>query len=248
MRRKATHGVRTSLGFPATQRSHLVGISDSTTAWLKEAQMRAGQGIRERGAVRAGSILPDRLRDAAAAQGCGEACGWAVDTLRCLLQVQNVSKMYRLYRRPVDRLLEMLPFTDKLLAHGILGAARRESDASSAAKCWASSGRTAAARARCCRSSAASWSRRAGRVITRGRIAALLELGAGFNPEFTGRENVFLNGEILGMPRREMERVFPAIERSPKSASSWIGRSRNIRAACMCGWRSPPRFTSIRKF
>jgi lipopolysaccharide transport system ATP-binding protein len=52
-----------------------------------------------------------------------------------------------------------------------------------------------------------------GRVVTRGRIAALLELGAGFNPEFTGRENVFLNGEILGMARREMERVFPEIER-----------------------------------
>jgi lipopolysaccharide transport system ATP-binding protein len=52
-----------------------------------------------------------------------------------------------------------------------------------------------------------------GRVITQGRIAALLELGAGFNPEFSGRENVFLNGEILGISRRDMERVFPEIER-----------------------------------
>ncbi|PYT18491.1 MAG: ABC transporter ATP-binding protein, partial [Acidobacteria bacterium] len=52
-----------------------------------------------------------------------------------------------------------------------------------------------------------------GRVLTRGRIAALLELGAGFNPEFSGRENVFLNGEIMGIPRRGMERVFPEIER-----------------------------------
>lgn len=52
-----------------------------------------------------------------------------------------------------------------------------------------------------------------GRVLTTGRIAALLELGAGFNPEFTGRENVFLNGEILGISRQEMERVFPAVER-----------------------------------
>ena len=52
-----------------------------------------------------------------------------------------------------------------------------------------------------------------GRVLSSGRIAALLELGAGFNPEFTGRENVYLNGEILGIPRKEMERVFPQIER-----------------------------------
>jgi lipopolysaccharide transport system ATP-binding protein len=50
-----------------------------------------------------------------------------------------------------------------------------------------------------------------GRVRTHGRIAALLELGAGFNPEFTGRENVFLNGEIMGLPRAEIERNFPKV-------------------------------------
>ena len=51
-----------------------------------------------------------------------------------------------------------------------------------------------------------------GRVVTRGRIAALLELGAGFNPEFTGRENVYLNGEIMGLSRAEIERAMPSIE------------------------------------
>jgi homopolymeric O-antigen transport system ATP-binding protein len=52
-----------------------------------------------------------------------------------------------------------------------------------------------------------------GQVLTRGRIAALLALGAGFNPEFTGRENARLNGEILGLSRAEMERYLPQIER-----------------------------------
>ncbi|HTC36575.1 MAG TPA: ABC transporter ATP-binding protein, partial [Bryobacteraceae bacterium] len=51
-----------------------------------------------------------------------------------------------------------------------------------------------------------------GRVHCSGRIAALLELGAGFNPEFTGRENVYLNGEILGLSRKELEAAFPHIE------------------------------------
>lgn len=51
-----------------------------------------------------------------------------------------------------------------------------------------------------------------GRVVTRGRIAALLELGAGFNPEFSGRENVFLNGEIMGLSRAEIEKAMPSIE------------------------------------
>ena len=50
-----------------------------------------------------------------------------------------------------------------------------------------------------------------GRVVASGRIAALLELGAGFNPDFTGRENVFLNGELLGLSRAEVARAFPSI-------------------------------------
>jgi lipopolysaccharide transport system ATP-binding protein len=50
-----------------------------------------------------------------------------------------------------------------------------------------------------------------GEVKTRGRIAALLELGAGFNPEFTGRENVFLNGTVLGLTRLEVEQRFDDI-------------------------------------
>jgi ABC-type polysaccharide/polyol phosphate transport system ATPase subunit len=52
----------------------------------------------------------------------------------------------------------------------------------------------------------------AGRVVTRGRIAALLELGAGFNPEFSGRENVYLNGEIMGLSRQEIDKALPSIE------------------------------------
>jgi len=51
-----------------------------------------------------------------------------------------------------------------------------------------------------------------GRVATRGRIGALLELGAGFNPEFSGRENVYLNGEIMGLSRAEIDKALPSIE------------------------------------
>jgi lipopolysaccharide transport system ATP-binding protein len=51
----------------------------------------------------------------------------------------------------------------------------------------------------------------AGTVAVRGRIAALLELGSGFNPEFTGRENVYLNGAILGLSKGEVDRKFDDI-------------------------------------
>jgi lipopolysaccharide transport system ATP-binding protein len=51
----------------------------------------------------------------------------------------------------------------------------------------------------------------AGRAIMRGRVASLLEVGTGFHPELTGRENIFLNGAILGMKKREIERKFDEI-------------------------------------
>jgi ABC-type polysaccharide/polyol phosphate transport system ATPase subunit len=50
-----------------------------------------------------------------------------------------------------------------------------------------------------------------GSITTRGRLSALLELGAGFHPELSGRENVFLNGSILGLSRREVEQRFDGI-------------------------------------
>lgn len=50
-----------------------------------------------------------------------------------------------------------------------------------------------------------------GQIHTRGRIASLLEVGTGFHPEMTGRENVYLNGAILGMTRKEITRKFDEI-------------------------------------
>jgi lipopolysaccharide transport system ATP-binding protein len=51
----------------------------------------------------------------------------------------------------------------------------------------------------------------AGEIRVRGRVGSLLEVGTGFHPELTGRENVFLNGSILGMSRREVQRKFDQI-------------------------------------
>src|SRR5207244_6888083 len=50
-----------------------------------------------------------------------------------------------------------------------------------------------------------------GQVILRGRVGSLLEVGTGFHPELTGRENIFLNGTILGMRRAEIRRKFDEI-------------------------------------
>jgi ABC-type polysaccharide/polyol phosphate transport system ATPase subunit len=53
----------------------------------------------------------------------------------------------------------------------------------------------------------------AGRISVHGRVSALLELGAGFHPDLTGRENVYLNGSILGLSRREMDQRYASIVR-----------------------------------
>jgi lipopolysaccharide transport system ATP-binding protein len=142
----------------------------------------------------------------------GAASEWAIDTLRGLLQVQNVSKVYRLYRRPVDRLFEVLPFTQNY-SPTEFWALRDVNLNVERGEVLGVVGPNGSGKSTLLQIVSGILEPTRGRVVTRGRIAALLELGAGFNPEFSGRENVFLNGEILGMPRREMERVFPEIEK-----------------------------------
>jgi len=129
-----------------------------------------------------------------------------------MLQVQNVSKVYRLYRRPADRLLELLPFSSHY-APNQFWALRDVSLNVERGEVLGVIGPNGSGKSTLLQIVSGILEPTRGRIIAHGRIAALLELGAGFNPEFTGRENVYLNGEILGIARRDMEHVFPAIER-----------------------------------
>jgi ABC-type polysaccharide/polyol phosphate transport system ATPase subunit len=125
--------------------------------------------------------------------------------------LQNVSKLYKLYRRPADRLREALPFVKRQF-HTDFWALRDIGFQVEKGETLALVGPNGSGKSTLLQIVAGILQPTRGRVVTRGRIAALLELGAGFNPEFTGRENVFLNGEIMGLSRAEIERAMPSIE------------------------------------
>ena len=129
-----------------------------------------------------------------------------------MLHVQNVSKVYRLYRRPADRLIELFPFSSHA-APKEFWALRDVSLTVERGEVLGVIGPNGSGKSTLLQIVSGILEPTRGRVVAHGRIAALLELGAGFNPEFTGRENVFLNGEILGIARPDMARVFPEIER-----------------------------------
>ena len=127
-----------------------------------------------------------------------------------MVLVQNVSKLYRLYRRPSDRLRELLPGARK--RHTDFWALRDIGFSLEKGQMLGLVGPNGCGKSTLLQIVSGILQPTSGRVVTRGRIAALLELGAGFNPEFSGRENVFLNGEILGLSRAEIQKAMPSIE------------------------------------
>jgi len=124
--------------------------------------------------------------------------------------IQNVSKLYRLYRHPSDRIRELIPFPSRKLHHDFW-ALRDISFNVEKGETLGIVGPNGCGKSTLLQIVCGILQPTVGRVVARGRVAALLELGAGFNPEFTGRENVFLNGEIMGLSRAAIERALPSI-------------------------------------
>jgi ABC-type polysaccharide/polyol phosphate transport system ATPase subunit len=124
---------------------------------------------------------------------------------------QRVSKVYPLYKRPSDRILEVFPFA-KRRRHTDFWALRDVSFRAEKGEILALVGPNGSGKSTLLQIVSGLLQPTQGRILTEGRVAALLELGAGFNPEFTGRENVYLNGEIMGLSHREVDHAFPSIE------------------------------------
>ncbi|SKC63763.1 ABC transporter ATP-binding protein [Paraburkholderia hospita] len=146
-----------------------------------------------------------------------------------VIDVRNLSKRYEIYKTPRDRLKQLvLPRLQQTVNRA--GVATRLVKPQPAPhyfrEFWALRdvsfnvrrgetlgviGRNGSGKSTLLQILAGTLAPTAGEVEVNGRVAALLELGSGFNPEFSGRENVYLNGRILGLSQREIEERYDQI-------------------------------------
>jgi lipopolysaccharide transport system ATP-binding protein len=125
------------------------------------------------------------------------------------ISLNNVSKCYKRYGRPVDRLKELL-LPGKSHAEKFW-ALRNINLEIAKGETLGIVGQNGSGKSTLLQIIAGTLQPTAGQVQVIGRVSALLELGSGFNPEFTGRQNVFFNGRILGLSREEIEAKFDDI-------------------------------------
>ena len=126
------------------------------------------------------------------------------------LRVEGVSKQYRIYDRPVDRLKESLT-RGHWKTHREFWALHDISFEVEAGTTTGIIGPNGSGKSTLLQIITGTLEPTHGTVWHEGRIAALLELGAGFNPEFTGIENVFMNASLMGLSKTETERLLPEI-------------------------------------
>ena len=125
------------------------------------------------------------------------------------ISLKNVSKCFRRYPRPVDRLKEML-LPNRSRGHEFW-ALQDISLEVAQGETLGIIGQNGSGKSTLLQLIAGTLTPTTGQVKVHGRVSALLELGSGFNPEFTGRQNVFFNGRVLGLSQQEIEKKFDEI-------------------------------------
>jgi lipopolysaccharide transport system ATP-binding protein len=134
------------------------------------------------------------------------------------IKISNLSKCYEVYSRPADRLKQFIyPAIKRLLGRNPnnyyreFWALKDVSFDVRRGEAVGIVGRNGAGKSTLLQLIAGTLAPTSGDVQVNGRVAALLELGSGFNPEFTGRENVYLNASILGLSAQEVDKRFEEI-------------------------------------
>ncbi len=128
-----------------------------------------------------------------------------------LVEFRAVSKSYPIYAAPSARLKELACF-NRISFHRDFWALRDVSFQVFPGETFCIVGENGSGKSTLLQMVAGILHPTSGDVVVRGRVAALLELGTGFNPEFSGRDNVYVNAAILGLSRKEIDARFPLIE------------------------------------
>ena len=127
-----------------------------------------------------------------------------------VVHAEGVGKNYRLYASPRDRLKQLFASSRRKYYREFAALADVSFDVERG-ETVGIIGRNGSGKSTLLQIVCGTLQPTAGRIATRGRIAAILELGAGFSPEFSGRENIFLNGYIVGLTQAEIEARLDAI-------------------------------------
>lgn len=137
----------------------------------------------------------------------------AANTMPSII-VNNVSKNYHVYAKPEDRLKQFIYtrfFSGSRIFYRDFWALNSLSFEVKRGDSVGIIGRNGSGKSTLLQMICGTLTPTTGTIIRNGRIAALLELGAGFNPDFTGRENIYLNGSILGLSKKEIDSRLAAI-------------------------------------
>jgi ABC-type branched-subunit amino acid transport system ATPase component len=127
------------------------------------------------------------------------------------VEFDRVSKSYAIYAKPGDRLKELATFQKKKF-HRDFWALRDVSFEIKRGETFCIVGQNGSGKSTLLQMVAGILHPTQGTVNVNGRVSALLELGAGFNPEFSGRDNVYLNGSILGLSTKQIDQRYREIE------------------------------------
>ena len=128
----------------------------------------------------------------------------AVPEAEAVLQVQGLGKRYRLYASPGERLMALLGLGDRSKAHWALKDVSFELQRG---QCLGVIGDNGAGKSTLLKLLAGTLNASHGKLHRVGRVTAILELGAGFHPDFTGRDNLVFGGSFIGLGREEMLRL-----------------------------------------
>lgn len=129
-----------------------------------------------------------------------------------IVRAEKISKCFRIYRHPSDHLKELLSFGRRRY-HEPFWAVKDVDVTVDRGSCLGIIGENGSGKSTLLRMMAGVIRPTSGNLAVTGRVSALLELGAGFNPQFTGRENIYLNASILGFTDAQTRERIPSIEK-----------------------------------